>query len=346
MINKHIEVVTTETAGLKETAFGTVETSRRFYEVLKGEYSDVIFNVARSKQDLVEITQRMPDLAVLCVKYILDADSGEKVWLSEIFSQHAVAYTGSGKKVLQYDSNKSKAKNLVHSKGIATAKFFIGRPGAYLNENQLPIPLPLFVKPMDAANGNGIDENSLVHDFRSYIAKIDEIFSVYGVSALVEEYLSGREFTVSVLDHSTEKERLISPVEIIVPVNIKGDRVLGQLQKAENNETLSNVDEPECSLITDLVDKVFDALGAKHFGRIDVKMDAQGIPNFMEANLVPGMTPNTSYFPRACFHNFGMSYKAVVLRIVENALTGIKLPSNLSPARKVSNGMAPRKIAS
>jgi D-alanine-D-alanine ligase len=40
-------------------------------------------------------------------------------------------------------------------------------------------------------------------------------------------------------------------------------------------------------------------LGARDFGRIDIKLDEYGKPNFLEANLVPGMTPGTSYFPRA-----------------------------------------------
>lgn len=85
---------------------------------------------------------------------------------------------------------------------MATAKFFLAQPGLFKTERHLRLPLPLFVKPLDAANGNGIDENSLVHDFASYEAKVVEIFTTYGNRALVEEVLPGREFTVAVLDDS------------------------------------------------------------------------------------------------------------------------------------------------
>lgn len=250
----------------------------------------------------------------------------KKVWLSQFFDKHCVPYSGSSRAVLEYDSDKRKAKNTVRKRGIPTANFFMAVPGAYENANQLPLRLPLFVKPMDAANGNGIDKNSLVHDFESYISKIDEIFAAYGAPVLVEEYLSGREFTVAVLDDVPHSRRLIAPVEIVVPLNGRGDRILGCLEKSLNNEKLEIVNEPEKTLICELVDKVFSALHARDFGRIDIKMDSNNIPHFMEANLVPGMTPETSYFPRAFNYNLGMTYEDVLLKIVELALFRTKVP--------------------
>ena len=43
-VDRHIEVVTTETAGMKETGFGSVETCRRVCDVLKSRYTQVHFN--------------------------------------------------------------------------------------------------------------------------------------------------------------------------------------------------------------------------------------------------------------------------------------------------------------
>ena len=103
-----------------------------------------------------------------------------KIWLSDYFSQYGIPHTGSNRATLEFDSDKSKAKSVLLEKGVATAKFFLARPGSFISERQLPLPLPLFVKPMDAANGNGVDENSLVHDFASYEAKVEEIFTTFG----------------------------------------------------------------------------------------------------------------------------------------------------------------------
>ena len=326
MTNQKIAVVTTDTTGLKETAFGSLATNRAIYDILKTHYHEVTFNVVETTQELVDISSENPDLVVCCTKYIYDQRMQKKVWLSEFFDRHCVPYTGSNRAVLEYDSDKRKAKNTVRKSGIPTANFFMAVPGAYENADQLPLRLPLFVKPMDAANGNGIDENSLVHDFESFISKVDEVFTAYGVPVLVEEYLCGREFTVAVLDDVSHSSRLIAPVEIIVPLNGRGDRILGCLEKSLNNEKLEIVNEPEKTLICELVDKVFSALHARDFGRIDIKMDGNNNPFFMEANLVPGMTPETSYFPRAFNYNLGMTYEDVLLKIVELALFRTKVP--------------------
>lgn len=327
--DRHIEVVTTETTGMKETGFGSVETCRTVCDVLKSRYTTVRFNKVGNERDLERIVNRKPDLVVPCVKYVVDEEVGAKTWLSDYFSRHDVPHTGSTSATLEFDSNKSKAKRILLGKGVATAKFFLARPGRYLNETQLPLPLPLFVKPMDAANGNGVDENSLVHDFASYRAKVEDIFTTFGAPALVEEFLPGREFTVSVLDDSANNFRSVFPVEIVAPKNVKGDRVLGHQAKSGNREQLSIVEEPALAAVSALAEKVFAVLGVRDFGRIDVKMDARGVPHFIEANLVPGMTPGTSYFPRACEISRAMSYQSVVLKIAQFALGRSELSAGL-----------------
>jgi D-alanine-D-alanine ligase len=330
-VDRHIEVVTTDTTGMKETGFGSVETCRRVCDVLKSRYAHVHFNKAQSERDLKRIVDREPDLVILCVKYIVEGEQDAKIWLSDYFSQYDIPHTGSNRATLEFDSDKSKAKNVLLEKGVATAKFFLAQPGWFVNERHLPLSLPLFVKPLDAANGNGVDENSFVHDFAGYEAKVAEICTTYLTPALVEEVLPGREFTVAVLDDPAHNCRLILPVEIVAPENAKGDRVLGFREKSSNREKLLKMKEPVLTAISALVTKVFSVLGVRDFGRIDVKMDAHGIPHFIEANLVPGMTPETSYFPRACDINRMMSYEGVVLKIAEFALNRSEFPANPNP---------------
>ena len=320
MIDRRVEVVATQTLGMKETAFGSLETSRAIHFALDAHYTDVRFNEIQTKYDLTRIVDRKPDLVVLCVKYIIDIDTRAKIWLSDYFFNHGIAYTGSARNTLEYDSDKAKAKLALQEIGIPTAKFFIASLTPHLAEAHLPLPFPLFVKPQSAANGNGIDDRSIVHDFASYREKTEEVFTAFGQAALVEQVLPGREFTVAILDDPVLGQRWISPIEIIVPKNVRGDRVLGQAEKSSNTERVSVVEEPERAEISILAGKIFSALDARDFGRIDIKMDALGVPHFMEANLVPGMTPGSSYFPRACAINRAMTYDNVVLEIVGIAL--------------------------
>ena len=62
----------------------------------------------------------------------------------------------------------------------------------------------------------------------------------------------------------------------------------------------------------------FKALGARDFGRIDIRMDENNVLYFLEANLIPGFS--FGYFFRACKINRKMSYKDMVLKITEIGL--------------------------
>ena len=310
-----IDIVTTETAGMRESGFGSVDTCRGIAGILDDEYSDVRFSVVASKYDLQEIVDRQPDLVILCVKYIFDDSCGEVVWLSEFFDRNDVLHSGSDFKTLDFDSNKSVAKTFLRNKGVATADYFLARPEQYGRDCPLPLDFPLFVKPLDAANGNGIDDSSIVRDLPSFEAQVQSVVHNFGRVALVERVLTGREFTVAIFGEESGQCPQAMPVEIIAKPNQHGDMILGAKAKAENRETLRAVHGALRSQIAEFALRAFVGLGARDFGRIDIRFDAQGIPHFLEANLVPGMKRDGSYFPEACRIDAGLSYRDVILKI-------------------------------
>ncbi len=318
---QRIEVVTTQTEGMKESGFGSQATCQGIVRVLARHYSSVNFVNALSIHDLEEIVRRTPDLVVLCVKYIFDDETGSVVWLSEYFGRRNILFTGSDFQTLDFDSNKRRAKTLLKNKGIRTADFFLARPGEHNSIDDIPLSFPLFVKPISAANGSGIDEFSIVHDFKSFKNRVAFVVHHFGKIALVEQVLTGREFTVSVLENGKNTPKLVMPIEIIAPANRMGNRILGHEVKTKNNEEIRSVKGFQREQLVQFASTVFNALAVRDFGRIDIKLDAEENPNFIEANLVPGMTPNTSYFPKACLIDGGMSYDCVVLKMVELSLS-------------------------
>jgi D-alanine-D-alanine ligase len=58
----------------------------------------------------------------------------------------------------------------------------------------------LFLKPLDAANGNGIDNLSFVTSFADYESKLFSLYNLFNLPVLAEEYLDGREYTVAVIN--------------------------------------------------------------------------------------------------------------------------------------------------
>lgn len=328
--SKRIAVVTSVNEYHNETGFGSVETCEVLFQTISDAYRDVSFHIATKTDVLHKIAQEAPDLVVLCSKYIVDTNTGKRVWLSDYFASNNICFTGSARRVLELDSNKSKAKTLLQNFSIETASFFIARPDQYKEEADLPLDFPLFIKPIDAANGNGIDEFSIVRDLESYHSKVSNLFALFGTGALVEKYLSGQEYTIAIMDDPKSNVRHVMPLEITTPKDTNGDRLLGFQAKQNNEELLTRVQEPLHSELCHTASKIFDLLEARDFGRIDIKLDENGTPHFLEANLVPGLTPGSSYFPRALSYlnssgealkaPKGLTYSEVALKIVEIGL--------------------------
>ena len=94
---------------------------------------------------------------------------------------------------------------------------------------------------------------------------------------------------------------------------------MGFDEKAADNELVLEIEnEAEKYLVSKMALDSFIALGAKGYGRIDIKMDENGVPFFLEANLVPGL--GHGYFYRAYMLNGGSSYDQMLLEIVGHAL--------------------------
>ena len=323
-----IEIVTTPNESLKESGFGALKACTSVLEAIQKMRHSVRLNMCETQEDLFAVVKRQPDLVVSAVKYIPVMNEGD-VWLADYFSRHGINFTGSQRETLKFDSNKVLAKLHLINKGIRTASYFIAIPGQYKNESELPITFPLFLKPLDAANGNGIDDLSFVGNFEDYESKLASLYGSFNQPVLAEEYLDGREFTVAVIKTLNGK-LVVSAIEVIPPASSNGLRILGAKTKIDDSEELIRIDDDRMrDKVSVLAVDAFNALGVRDFGRIDVKTNARGECFFMEANLVPGMTFGSSYFPEACNIVHDLDYGQVVELLLAGALS--RVPSTVPP---------------
>lgn len=328
----HIEIVTTPTEALKESGFGSITACNSVLNSIRRMGHTAELNVCQSRLCLSEIVERRPDLVVLAVKYIPIINKTD-IWLADYFHQHKINFTGSTRDVLEFDSNKVKAKMHLTNKGIKTANYFIATPGQYNNASELPVTFPLFLKPLDAANGNGIDDSSFVKNFVDFENKVASLYRLFAQPVLAEEYLDGREFTVAVIKKSNNNLHL-SAVEIIPPTSGNGLRILGSQAKRDDSEKMAVIEDNETrNSVMGLAAAAFNNLGARDFGRIDIKTSKSGECFFMEANLVPGMTYGSSYFPEACKLAHQLDYDTVVQLLLSAGIArhSSSLPPNLQP---------------
>ena len=331
-----IEVVTIKNEGLNETGFGALKACNSVFDSIARMGHDVKLNICKSKRDLEGIVKRNPGLVVLAVKYI-SLENGNNIWLSEYFSQHGINFTGSSRDVLRFDSNKISAKLYLANKGIKTARYFTAIPGQYRCASELPIKFPLFLKPIDAANGNGIDDLSFVTNFSGFESKVLSLYSRFSTPILVEEYLDGREFTVSIIK-TPNNELITSPIEIVPPESKNGLRILGQKVKNDDSEELKSIEDDEMkNEVIKLAINSFLTLSVRDFGRIDIRANKAGDCFFIEANLVPGMACDSSYFPKSCEIERALTYDEVIQLMLASGLCRAepKIPPNKMHQRTV-----------
>ena len=316
-----IEIITSPNDELKETGFGSHIACVNVVESIEKLGHTAMLSVCTSLNDLDAVAKRKPDLVVLAAKY-MPVVNGNDIWFSEYFAKQKITFSGSNRETLKYDSDKVLAKSCLSNAGINTAKYFTAVPDQYHHENDLPFSFPLFLKPIDAANGNGIDDLSFVENFSEFEAKVSSLYNLYQLPILVEEYLSGREFTVAIIENDIGKF-LTSAIEVIPPESTGGLRILGAEVKKFDTETLKKIEKNDIKRIVDLAIQAFIALGVRGFGRIDVKMDNNGKCYFMEANLIPGMNLGSSYFPQACNIASAMSYDKVISLMLVDCLSRV-----------------------
>jgi len=328
----HIEVITTPNESLKESGFGSLKACNSVLNAIHRMGHNVKLSVCETSACLDDVVKRKPELVILAVKYV-PVKNEDDIWLSDYFSQHNINFTGSTRDVLKFDSNKVKAKMHLTNKGIKTARYFIATPGQYQTERELPFTFPLFLKPLDAANGNGIDDLSFVNNFTDFENKVASLYNSFNQPILVEEYLDGREFTVAVIKNSNNV-LILSAVEIIPPTSTNGLKILGAQAKKDDSEMMVKIDDNEIKQnVETLAIAAFNGLAVRDFGRIDIKTNKTGECFFMEANLVPGMTYGSSYFPQACSIAHKFDYDKVVELLLASGIARASstIPPNLQP---------------
>jgi len=243
-----------------------------------------------------------------------------------------IPYSGSGVMTHAITLDKAKAKEILSFYGVPTPKFQLFRNS---NETLNPdLKFPLFVKPNSEGSSKGITKKSLVKNEEELREITNIIINKYHQPALVEEYIDGREFTVSLLGN---------PPKVLPIVEINFNDIPDNFPKFDcyevkwfwdspNNETdtvicPAKIDKKIENRIKKVALLTFKVLGCADLCRMDIRLDKNDIPNVLDVNPLPGLIPDpkeNSRFPKACYTD-GMKYDEIILSILEAAMKRYKI---------------------
>ncbi len=232
---------------------------------------------------------------------------GEDGRIQEKLDSIGIPYTGCGVKPSRIGFSKVETKKRCVQNKIPTARYFtLDSPDAELPDG---CRLPVVIKPVCQGSSVGLQVVNKPEQWRLSLIKALEFDS----TVIVEEFIRGREVTVSILD----KEPL--PVVEIRPKNGRYDYFSKYTAGATEYICPAKFDESLTKRIQQVGIDVFNAIGARDYARVDIIVkEDDNSPMVLEINTLPGMT-ETSLFPKAAAAA-GISYPQLCQKMIELAL--------------------------
>ncbi len=254
-----------------------LEATAEFVTALPAAHVDLVFNLSEGQHG-----------------------RGREAHVPAICEMLGIPFTGSDAATMGSGLDKQVAKHIVAGAGVRTPRSTLMTGDEPLDAFGLggrPLEFPLIAKPNAEGSSKGVLPKCVVSDEAGLRAIVKELYAKYRQPILVEEFLPGREFTVGVLGHPDDGRRpeVLSPMEIVytapdVPHQIYAFEDKLDWTKKITYEKPAKIDDALKKQIEDVVVGVWRALGCRDVARIDVRLDAQGRPSFIEANPLPGLT--------------------------------------------------------
>lgn len=299
-----------------------LEAKEDFPERLRQARPDIVFNIAEGFHGV----NREAHVPAICEFY-------------------GIPYSGSDPFTLTLCLDKARTKETLAFHGIPTPKFVLVEKLADLYRVAEQLTLPLFVKPVHEGSSKGITDSNLCRDREQLFRQTEFLLENYRQPVLVEEFLPGKEFTCAVLGNGDE-----ATVLPLVAMNFEslpeGALPIYSFDAKfvwDRPENPLDIFQCPARITRDLqasIERVtldaFRVLGCRDWARIDVRLDADGRPNVLEVNPLPGILPDpadNSCLPKAA-RAAGIGYEELIQNCLKHAAArqGVDLDHSLSRA--------------
>jgi D-alanine-D-alanine ligase len=237
---------------------------------------------------------------------------GEDGSLQGALEQLGIPYTGSGVMASAVAMDKITTKKIWLMHGLPTPKYATIDATTDLAQVAAGLGLPLIVKPPLEGSTIGITKVSQAEEFKAAV----DLARGFDAVVLAEEFVTGRELTVTVLGQGAGA-RALPIVEIVAP---EGNYDYQNKYFTDDTQYFcpAQLDADLTAGIQRLAVEAFNALGCEGWGRVDVLLRASdNKPFLIEANTSPGMTGH-SLVPMSA-RAIGLSYEELCVEILRSA---------------------------
>ncbi len=243
-----------------------------------------------------------------------------------ILEMAGIPFVGADALTLGLALDKVMAKKIFIADKIPTPKFFEVNSKEQLN-NINHHKFPLIVKPRFEGSSKGLSENSRVQTKEELDKQVEYIVNTYKQPALIEEFISGQEFTVAIIGNDE--------IEIMPVVQIKID---GKLKLNDKFYTFARITSDRLEyicpakisaelkkILDELALRVYRAVECRDFGRVDFRVDQEGRPYVLEINPLPSLSTEDVFMVLA--KAMGITYEQIIGKILNSAFKRYNFPA-------------------
>ena len=230
-----------------------------------------------------------------------------------------VPYVFSGVLAHAIGMNKPKAKIIAAKSGVPVAKDLVLAKGEKYNPDEIieKLSLPLMVKPSELGSSVGISLAKIKEELKE---GIEDAFS-HGDEVILEQYIKGREFTVTVMGNGNPKALAIT--EIIPLISEFYDYKAKYEEGGSKHVCPAEIPKEDEEKLKSYAVATFKSIGCRDLARIDfLWSEKTNEYYFTDINTIPGMTP-TSLAPEAAALA-GMNFTEFLDKLIEGAMKRVR----------------------
>lgn len=257
-------------------------------------------------QDVHLITEQNFDRVFI----VLHGRGGEDGSLQGALKYMGLPFTGTDAQGSAFAMDKVRSKYLFLGANIPTAPFVVVDKEEPFEPEQILTQLNnrVMVKPANEGSSIGMSEAHTVEQLQQAI----ELAFQYDSEVLIEQWVTGREVTVSIINNSP-----YPVIEMRTPHEFY-DYDAKYLSGDTEYLCPAPLDPELTAQVQKVAKKAFNIVGAKSWGRVDIIIGENNEINVLEVNTVPGMT-ETSLVPKAAAAQ-GLNFDQLVLGILTDSL--------------------------
>lgn len=252
----------------------------------------------------------------------LGGDPGRESEFPTWLEARKIRFTGNSARALKLAHAKHRAREVLALQGVTIPRATVFGCSEFDVQQLTQLEFPLFIKPALYDGSVGVDQGSIVYTLSELRHRLEWLMDRIPGPYLAESYLPGREFNVAVGPHSLGRYAAVTEIDFsgfgsnLAPIVTYDCKWVPDCPEAVacSKPVLRETNPQLHDELVRLAKRALHAIGANAYGRVDLRLSADGKPHVIDVNPNPDIHPEAGFAiaTRSVGHTIDELYAAIV----------------------------------